>query len=169
VVDAQSGHEKTLTGLLTALAGANLIYGAGMLESGMTIDYGQLVMDAEFARLIKFCVNGVPVNDETLSVDVINDIGPFKDFLSHDDTYRHMREQSQPRLIDRRVREEWSAAGSKSLYDRARERAIEILETHEPTPLPEGAAAEMTAIIAEAEAELGGHEQQPTALHSSQA
>ena len=97
MVDAQSGHEKTLTGLLTALAGANLIYGAGMLESGMTIDYGQLVMDAEFARLIKYTVAGVPVNDVTLSLDVINDVGPFKDFLSHEDTLRHMRTQASPR------------------------------------------------------------------------
>ena len=155
MVDAQSGHEKTLTGLLTALAGANLIYGAGMLESGMTIDYGQLVMDAEFARLIKFCVNGVPVNDETLSVDVINDIGPFKDFLSHDDTYRNMRIQSQPTLIVRRVREEWAADGSTTLHERATARAREILETHVPTPLPEGAAEAMRAIIADAEKHLG--------------
>ena len=51
--DAQSGHEKTLTGLLPALAGANLIYGLGMIEMGMTIDFGQLVMDNEFARMIK--------------------------------------------------------------------------------------------------------------------
>jgi trimethylamine---corrinoid protein Co-methyltransferase len=137
------------------LAGANLIYGAGMLESGMTIDYAQLVMDAEFARLIKFCVNGVPVTDETLSVDVIHDVGAFSDFLSHEDTYRHMREQSQPQLIDRRVREEWSAAGSTSLYDRARAEAIRLLESHQPTPLPGGVAAEMAAIVAEAERELG--------------
>jgi len=155
VVDAQSGHEKTLTGLLTALAGANLIYGAGMLESGMTIDYGQLVMDAEFARLIKFCVAGVPVNDETLSVDVINDIGPFKDFLSHDDTYRNMRIQSQPTLIDRRVREEWSADGSTTIHERATAKAREILETHVPTPLPPGAAEAMRAIVEDAERELG--------------
>jgi len=155
VVDAQSGHEKTLTGLLTALAGANLIYGAGMLESGMTIDYGQLVMDAEFARLIKFCVAGVPVNDATLSVDVINDIGPFKDFLSHDDTYRNMRIQSQPTLIDRRVREEWSADGSTTIHERATAKAREILETHVPTPLPPGAAEAMRAIVEDAERELG--------------
>ena len=53
MVDAQSGHEKTLTGLLPALAGANLIYGLGMIESGMTFDFGQLVMDDEFAGMIK--------------------------------------------------------------------------------------------------------------------
>ena len=151
MVDAQSGHEKTLTGLLTALAGANLIYGAGMLDTAMTFDYGQLVLDAEIAGLIKYTVAGVPVNDETLSLDVINDIGPFRDFLSHEDTLRHMRIQSQPMLIDRRVREEWSADGSTDIAERATARAREILATHVPTPLPKGAAEEMRAIIRDAE------------------
>ena len=112
MADAQSGHEKTITSLLPALAGANLIYGLGMLESGVTIDYAQLVMDAEFARMVKFCVPGIPVTDATLSVDVIGEVGPFKDFLSHEDTYKGMRGQSSSKLIDRRVREEWTAAGA---------------------------------------------------------
>jgi trimethylamine--corrinoid protein Co-methyltransferase len=155
VVDAQSGHEKTLTGLLTALAGANLIYGAGMLDTAMTFDYGQLVLDAEFAELIKYCVNGVPVNDTTMALDVIHDVGPFHDFLSHADTLRHMRIQSQPTLIDRRVREEWSADGSTTIHERATAKAREILQTHVPTPLPEGAAEEMRSIIRKAESDLG--------------
>ena len=112
MTDAQSGHEKTITSLLPALAGANLIYGLGMLESGVTIDYAQLVIDAEFARMVKYCVPGIRVDDETLSVDVIADVGPFSDFLSHDDTFKGMRSQSQSKLIDRRVREDWTASGS---------------------------------------------------------
>ena len=40
MTDAQSGHEKTLTAVLPALAGANVIYGLGMLESGVTLDFG---------------------------------------------------------------------------------------------------------------------------------
>ena len=71
MVDAQSGHEKTLTGLMPALADANLIYGLGMIESGMTFDFGQLVMDDEFAGMIKQCVGGIRVRDETLALDVI--------------------------------------------------------------------------------------------------
>jgi len=155
VTDAQSGHEKTITSLLPALAGANLIYGLGMLESGVTIDYAQLVMDAEFARMVKYVVPGIAVNDETLSVDVIAEIGPFGDFLSHDDTYKGMRAQSQSRLIDRRVREDWTADGSTTIYDRALVEARRILETHVPDPLPEGVAAELKSIIAAAEQELG--------------
>jgi trimethylamine--corrinoid protein Co-methyltransferase len=119
------------------LAGANLIYGLGMIEMGMTIDYGQMVMDNEFARMI------------------IKEIGVGKDFLSHASTYKHMRTQSQPKLIDRRMREDWQAAGSTDIYQRALEEARYILENHKPDPLPDDVPAAIRSIVEEAEAELG--------------
>ena len=137
------------------MAGANLIYGLGMIEMGMTIDYGQMVMDNEFARMIKYLVQGIPVNDETLAVDVIKEIGVGKDFLSHASTYKHMRTQSQPKLIDRRMREDWQAAGSTDIYQRALEEARYILENHKPDPLPDDVLAAIRSIVKEAEAELG--------------
>jgi len=155
VGDAQSGHEKTLTGLLAALAGANLIYGLGMLESGITMDYGQLVLDNEIARLIKFTVGGISVNDETLAVEDIAQVGSFGDFLSLDSTYKHMRGQSMPKLMDRRVREDWVSAGSTDAYTRATAEARRILETHHPEPLPEPVLEQMRAIVREAEVKLG--------------
>jgi len=153
--DAQSGHEKTMTGLMAALAGANLIYGLGMIESGMTFDYGQLLMDNEIAKMIKFCVNGIPVNDETLSVEVTKEVGPFKDFLTHKNTFQNMRIQSQPKLMDRKVRAAWEASGSKSLHQRAMDEARRIMETHKPDPLPEGVAEKLRAIVEETEREMG--------------
>ncbi|MBW2437288.1 MAG: trimethylamine methyltransferase family protein [Deltaproteobacteria bacterium] len=144
-----------MTGLLPALAGANLIYGLGMIEMGMTIDYGQLVMDNEFARMIKHVVQGIAVNDKTLAVDVIHEIGVGKNFLSHDHTFKHMKSQSQPKLIDRRTREDWDAGGRTDLYQRASEEARYILENHKPEPLPEDVLAAMRSIVEEAEAELG--------------
>jgi trimethylamine--corrinoid protein Co-methyltransferase len=137
------------------LAGANLIYGLGMIEMGMTIDYGQMVMDNEFARMIKYLVQGIPVNDETLAVDVIKEIGVGKDFLSHASTYKHMRTQSQPKLIDRRMREDWQAAGGTDIYQRALEEAKYILENHKPDPLPDTVLSAMRSIVEDAEAELG--------------
>ena len=56
MVDAQSGHEKTITGILPALAGANVIYGSGMLEMGITFDLAQLVLDNEIAGMISAAV-----------------------------------------------------------------------------------------------------------------
>ena len=137
------------------MAGANLIYGLGMIEMGMTIDFGQLVMDNEFARMIKFVLHGVPVNDETLAVDAIREIGIGKNFLGHISTLNHMNSQSQPQLIDRKMRERWTASGSTDMYQRAIEEAQHILETHKPDPLPAGAPAAIRAIVEEAEEELG--------------
>ncbi len=137
------------------MAGANLIYGLGMIEMGMTIDYGQMVMDNEFARMIKYVVQGIPVNDETLAVDVMKEIGVGKDFLSHESTYKHMRAQSQPKLIDRRMREDWQAAGGTDIYQRALEEARYILENHKPDPLPDDVLSAIRSIVEEAEAELG--------------
>jgi len=149
------GHEKTLTGLIPALAGANMIYGLGMLESGITFDFGQLVLDCEFARMIKHTVNGIPVNDETLALDVIGEIGPFGDFLSHRHTFDGMRGQSSPELIDRRGRGMWESDGATDSYTRAAAKARAILETHQPDPLPQDVLATIRSIIEKTEADLG--------------
>ena len=45
-----------MTALMAALAGANLIYGAGMTESGVTFDYAQYVLDNEIATMVKRAV-----------------------------------------------------------------------------------------------------------------
>ena len=140
---------------MPALAGANLIYGLGMIEMGMTIDFGQLVMDNEFARMIKFVLNGIPVNNETLAVDAIREIGIGKNFLGHISTLNHMKSQSQPQLIDRKMRERWTASGSTDMYQRAIEEAQHILKTHKPDPLPADVLAVMRTIVEEAEEELG--------------
>lgn len=153
--DAQSGHEKTLTGLLAALAGANLIYGPGMIESGMTFDYGQMLMDNEFAKMIKFVVNGIPVNDATLSVDLIKEVGPFKDFLAHDSTFQHMRMYPQAKLMDRRMRGTWEASGQLDMHAQAMKAARKLLKTHQPDPLPDQTLARLRSIVQSAEEELG--------------
>jgi len=149
------GHEKTLTGLIPALAGANLIYGPGMLESGLTFDFAQLVLDNEFVRMIKHTIGGFVVDDESLAVDVIKAVGPAKDFLTQQHTLKHVRSHSQPEFIDRNRREKWQAAGATDSYTKAAEKTRDILQNHQPLPLPEKVVADMQAIITETEGELG--------------
>ena len=132
-----------------------MIYGLGMLESGITFDYGQLILDSEFARMIKYVVKGIPVNDETLAVDVIKEVGPFGDFLTHKHTLQRMRSQSQPEFIDRTMREAWEKKGSKNAHQRAVEKVKHILETHKPTPLPQKVLDKIQSIVVETEKEMG--------------
>lgn len=132
-----------------------MIYGLGMLEMGITFDLAQLVLDNEMAGMVKHAVNGIPVTDETLAVDVIKEVGIFNDFLGHEDTFKHMRSQSHAQLIDRNVREDWENAGSTDAYQRAKEEVLHILDTYEPPPLPDSVLATISSIIADAEDELG--------------
>ena len=155
MVDAQSGHEKTITGILPALAGANVIYGLGMLEMGITCDLAQLVLDHEIAEMIIHSLGGIPVNDETLAVDVIKELGIGKDYLAHKTTFKHMRSQSQVRLIDRKMRMRWEEAGGTDMYRRAQDKVKDILETYEPPALDDDQLAKIRSIIVEAEKELG--------------
>ena len=137
------------------MAGANLIYGAGMIESGVTFDFGQLVMDNEFAKMIKHAVAGIPVDDETLAVEDIAGVGPFGDFLSLDATLKHMRELSQPEVLDRRVREDWEARGSRDLYTTCLEKARDVIREYVPEPVPDEVAARLHAIVEETDRAAG--------------
>jgi len=137
------------------LAGANQIYGAGMIESGVTFDLGQLVMDNEIARMIKFAVAGIAVTDESMAIDDIAGVGAFGDFLSLDATLKHMRELSQPTILDRRVREDWESRGATDLATRARARALELVESHQPAPVDPDTAEQVRRIIEAADREKG--------------
>jgi trimethylamine--corrinoid protein Co-methyltransferase len=153
VSDAQAGHEKTLTALLTALSGANVIFGMGMIEGGLTFDFAQLMLDADFARMIAHCLGGVRVDEEALAVADICAVGPFGDFLTRDATFRHMRDMSRTTLLDRRVREDWVETGATDAYTRAATEARRLLNEHRPEPLPDDVEAEMARLVTEAEAQ----------------
>ena len=140
---------------MAALAGANLIYGSGMIESGVTFDCGQFVMDNEFARMIKHCVGGIAVSDETLAVDDIAAVGAFGDFLSLDATLHHMRELSQPEFLDRRVREDWEERGSSDLHTRCLAKAREVLADYRPVQLDAEVKERIHAIVEKTDALVG--------------
>ena len=154
--DCQAGHEKTLTGLTTMLAGSSIIYGPGMLEAGMTFDPAQLVADNEFVKMTRFLRKGIAVNDATTSVDEIVAVGPAGNYLELESTLRHARELSNPKLIHRNVREAWEAEGSPDFYQQARKEARRILAEHTPQPLPEDVLAEIQTIVAKADATYAG-------------
>lgn len=153
--DAQAAHEFTLTALLPALAGANLIYGAGMLELGITFDYAQMIMDNEMAKMIKTVVGGISVSDESLAVNVIKKVGTAGNFITEEHTYEHMRSQSRSQLIDRKMRPNWLEAGGKDMTERAYAAAIEILENYKPDPLSDEVLAKLRSIVEQAEIEYG--------------
>lgn len=141
--------------MMAAQGGANLIYGAGMLEMGMTFDLAQLIIDAEIFKMVLHTINGFNVNAGTLALDVIKEVGTGE-FVSHPHTsgiYKSI--QSHSKLINRKTRESWLAEGCKDMTEKAYETAIQILENHKPEPLDSKAAEVIRKIIEDAEVEYG--------------
>ncbi|MGD2187935.1 MAG: trimethylamine methyltransferase family protein [Desulfobacterales bacterium] len=155
VPDIQSGYEFTLSATMSALAGASVVFGCGVLEQGLTIDYAKIIMDAEMIRMIQIAIKGIALTDEKLSMDVIHEVGPGGAYISHEHSLRSMRSQSQTKLFDRRSRNDWmEATEGRTIVERAYETAIDILRNHQPPPLPSGATGEMSNIVKEFEKEL---------------
>ena len=132
-----------------------MIYGAGMLDSGLIFSYAQLVIDNDIFKMIRKVMQGMHVDDENLAVDIIKSVGPGGDFLMQDHTMKYMRTlPSVPNLIERNNRENWLASGGKGLAERAAEKAGEILANHKPLLLSDDAIAALRAIVEESNAEM---------------
>jgi len=86
IPDGQSMIERVFNTLLPALAGANIVSGAGQVEHVYTLDPVQLVIDDEIAGMTKRILRGFEVNDDTLGLEALARVGPGGNFLSDDHT-----------------------------------------------------------------------------------
>ncbi len=131
-LDAQSGYESSITGLLCALAGANFIHdAAGLMEFALTACYEKYVIDNEILGMVMRAVEGIRVDDETLAFDIIKEVGPGGNFVTAKHTRRFMRQEHyQPSLSDRNSREVWEARGKKTTWEMASEKVRTILDSH---------------------------------------
>jgi trimethylamine--corrinoid protein Co-methyltransferase len=134
IPDIQSGYESMATTLLCALAGSNYIHdAAGLIESGMSISYEQYVVDNDILGMCMRAVKGIEVTDETLAVDVINEVGPAGNYLAHDHTVSNMKKEFfYNKVSDRSTRARWEIDGQIDAREKSRKMAKEILENHKP-------------------------------------
>jgi trimethylamine--corrinoid protein Co-methyltransferase len=114
---------------------------------GMVCSTDMLVMGDETIAMTKRFIQGIDVNAETLARDVIAAVGPGGHYLQEEHTFDHFKQQLwRPQLLERRDRSDWETDGSKDMAQRVRERVLDILETHQPAPLPEKTIQTLAAI-----------------------
>jgi len=152
--DEQAAAEAAFSLILETLCGAQMAHDVGYLEGGMCNSLEQIVICDELINFVKRFMQGLEVSEKTLALDVIDEVGPHGDFLSTNHTMRHFKEDWYPELFDRRNFEDWAAAGSKTLRQRAQERVEDILENHGPEPLPPRVQAEIDAVVDRAKAKM---------------
>ncbi len=140
MVDYQAGLESGVTAVLGALAGINMISGAGMLDFLACQSPEKLVTDAEGIAMAQRLLDGVQVHTETLATAMFAGIDFKGDFLKQKITRKLFRqEQHLPSaVIDRGSIRAWEAAGSNDTFQRAKARVDELLDGYERPSLPLG-------------------------------
>jgi trimethylamine--corrinoid protein Co-methyltransferase len=149
LADAQASYEKMMTALPAALAGADEIglFG-GMLGMADSVSFEQLVLDDEIAGNLRRITRGFEVSDRNLALQAIREVPFGGNFLEHEHTLQHFREeQFHSVLADRGTREAWERGGAKDALARAGERVRKILAEHEPPGLSSDTERELESEI----------------------
>jgi trimethylamine--corrinoid protein Co-methyltransferase len=136
-IDFQAGFEKSTGTLLSALSGGHvhLFQGGSSLELLFSPELA--VMEDDVAGWIGHVLEGAIFTDETLAIDLINQVGPMP---GHYLATAHTRECWQkenyfPQVTDIESYPSWIHSDRKDMLKRAKEKVEEILASHKPMPL----------------------------------
>jgi trimethylamine--corrinoid protein Co-methyltransferase len=92
--------------------------------------------------MVEQFMGGVPVDDETLALDVMDRVGPGGHYLYEDHTLKHFRGVWYSDLFDRSIYQAWLADGGQRFEERLRAKTERLMQ-HQPVPLPDEVLAEM--------------------------
>ena len=145
--DEQAAFEKTNTALMHALAGVNVVWGIGNLESTRAMSLAQMVIDNDIAGVCLRSARPVDTDDEALAYELVAELGTRADYLWHEHTMRHFREELHiPELAFVGRRERWEREGARRMVERARDRVADILAAEPRHYLSEDKERELLAI-----------------------
>jgi len=146
----QAGIENSLSTFMASIVMSDMLLGVGFLHGSRIWSFAEMMMDCEIFSIIHKTLQGIVVDDETLTLDTIAAVGPGGNFLTQKHTRKHMRDVFLPEFMDRRPYNEWEERGDNA-QDWALEKARKRLETHQPDPLDPQVSAEMAKIISSLE------------------
>ena len=127
-----------------------MIYGPGMLDSGLMMDPALLVADADIISMLQCTQKGMIVSDDTLCLDVIKEVGIKGEYLSNTHTFQNFKtEQSMPKMMVREAKDDWEAAGALNMYNRSLNKAREILGAEPKEIVPAAIRQQVDALIAQ--------------------
>jgi trimethylamine---corrinoid protein Co-methyltransferase len=150
IVDYQAGLESGVSALIGALAGINMISGAGMLDFLACQSAEKLVVDAEAIAMAQRLLAGVQARTDPLATGMYADFNFKGDFLKQKLTRQLFKvEQHLPAaVIDRSSIRAWQQEGCLDTFARARQRAKTLVDNYQPPALPTEQAAELTGLVA---------------------
>ncbi len=156
-LDAQAAYESVFSLWGAVMGGVNLLmHGAGWMEGGLHASYEKMILDAELLGMVAAFLDPIVVDDDTLAIDAIRDVGPGGHFFGAAHTQSRYRTAfHKPMLSDWRNYETWQEAGSPELPAKANRLWKELLAAYEPPPMDPAIREELDAFVERRVAEGG--------------
>jgi trimethylamine--corrinoid protein Co-methyltransferase len=162
IVDAQCGLEST-SAFMAALAGANMVSGAGMMDFESCLSCEKLVIDAEIISMAKRLIAGIDGRQTPIALEIMQELGHKADYLSPPHTRKWFRKELYipSEVIDRDTLEAWERKGSKSTWERAQDRVNTLLKEYTPPPMSNDVKVELRNITTATARKFGMDELPP--------
>ncbi len=133
--DPQAAAEVAFSCLSSALSGANLVHDAGSwIDHGSLVSPSFMVLVNEVLHMVNQYMRGIPVNEETLALEMIDRVGPGGHYLNEDHTMNHFRDVWYSKIFDRSIYDVWHKQGAKRFEERLRQQTLEAMN-HKPAAL----------------------------------
>jgi trimethylamine--corrinoid protein Co-methyltransferase len=163
IVDAQAGLESAGGTILAALAGVNMVSGAGMLDFESCQSLEKLVLDAEIIGMAKRLIGGLEAREDPIALTLMRQLRHQADYLGQEHTLRWFREEFYlpSDVIDRGSSDAWHARGSPTAFERARARVDQLLGEYRPPALSDELKGELRRLTTSAAQHFGMSELPP--------
>ncbi len=155
VLDHQCGAEAMVSLVYALLNGANIVHDVGFMDAGLQYSFQLLAMCNEHLGFLRAANAGVAVDGESLALDVVEELGPDGDYLSHDHTLRNFRRAYHSKMVDKRQYSQWVEQGATTMEQRAAKHVDRLLAKHEPEPLPADVQRDIQQIVGREQARIG--------------
>jgi trimethylamine--corrinoid protein Co-methyltransferase len=139
------------------MGGVNLLYqGAGWLEGGLTASFEKLILDAEILQMMAEVLQPLPVDDASLGVEAIAEVGPGGHFFGSAHTLeRYENAFYRPLISDWRNFETWQADGARTTTERANAAWKRLLAEAVPPSLDPSIVEALDAFVGRRKHEIG--------------
>ena len=141
-----AGVDGAFSSFMASIVMSDMLLGCGFLHGSRIWSFAEMMMDCEIFSMVHKMMQGIVVDDETLALETIANVGPGGHYLAQKHTRRHTRDLFMPQFMDRRPYSEWEAKGDDA-RDWATAKARKILAEHQPEPLDPKISEEMEKII----------------------
>ncbi|MEA3359444.1 MAG: trimethylamine methyltransferase family protein [Thermodesulfobacteriota bacterium] len=154
IMDGQCMSEGALRSMLISSSGADILGGAGQIETATTISPLQLAIDNEVFGMVRHIITEMPFDDDSMAWDDLMEVMPGGEFLTKQHTLQHCRDGLPPINFIRSDRETWEKKGQGDLVERAKEFCRQLLKKPTTPIMNDDVVKEMDSIVKSADEHL---------------